>query len=92
MTELFRARCTQGTLVVTDDLIIIELGNGGSIRQQTMFRSSLTGVDSRMGVVSIFGMGGGTNLTFRSQSGEILRADLVKPSVAKEIVSALRKR
>lgn len=92
MTELIRTRCTQGYLVITEDLIIVELGKGGSIRQQTMFRSSLTDVASSLGVISVMGLGGGTNLAFKSQSGEVLHANLVKPSVAREIVSLLQKR
>lgn len=92
MAELFRTRCTEGMLVITDAEIRIELGKDGSIKQQTMFRDSLTDVASSLGVISVFGLGGGTNLAFKSQSGEVLHAHLVKPSIAKEILSVVRKR
>lgn len=89
--ELLRTKCTQGTLIITDQAIIIELGKDGSVRQQTLLRSALTGVESKMGVISVFGMGGGTNLVFHGQGLERLHANLVKPSVAKEIVSLLQR-
>ena len=86
MQELIRTRCTQGWLVITDDYIRIELGK----RQQTLYRSSLVGVDSQPGAPSFFGKGGGTNLIFRGQGLDVLKADLVKPSVAQEIVGMLQ--
>lgn len=88
MPELFRSRCKQGTLIVTDQQIRVELGQ---LKQQSLSRSSLTGVDSNLAIPSLFGMGGGTNLTFHGQGGERLHADLVKPNIAREIVSLLNK-
>jgi hypothetical protein len=85
--ELFRTRCKQGTLIITDEYIRIELG---SLQQSTLYRSMLTGIDSQMGVPSLFGLGGGTNLVFHGQGAEILHADLVNPKVAKEIVGMLQ--
>jgi hypothetical protein len=85
MNEI-RTRCKQGTLIITDQQIRVELGQ---FRQQTLSRSALTGIDSKMGMISVFGMGGGTNLVFHGQGAERLHADLVKPSVAREIKSAL---
>jgi hypothetical protein len=41
-------------------------------------------------VMSIFGKGGGTNLAFRSQSGEVLHANMVNPGVANEIIALLQ--
>lgn len=87
MQELIRTRCTQGWLVITDDYIRIELGN---LRQQTLYRSSLVGVDSQRGAPSFFGKGGGVNIIFRGQGLDVLKADLVKPSVAQEIVGMLQ--
>ncbi|GHO88030.1 hypothetical protein [Dictyobacter formicarum] len=88
MADLIRTRCKQGTLIITDNQIKIELGQ---LRQQTLARSALTGVDSSMGVPSVFGLGGGTNLVFHGQGAERLHADLVKPNVAREIVNLLGK-
>jgi hypothetical protein len=85
MNEI-RTRCKQGTLIITDQQIRVELGQ---IRQQTLSRSALTGIDSTMGMISVFGMGGGTNLVFHGQGAERLHADLVKPNIAREIKSAL---
>lgn len=87
MNEI-RTRCKQGTLIITDTQIRVELGQ---LRQQTLARASLTGVDAVMAVPSVFGMGGGTNLVFHGQGAERLQADLVKPNVAREIVSLLGK-
>jgi hypothetical protein len=85
MSEI-RVRCKQGTLIVTDKHIRVELP---PFKQQTMSRSSVTGVDSSLGTPSIFGIGGTTNLVFHGQGGEILHAGLVKTNIAKEIISLL---
>lgn len=58
MSELVRIRCKQGTLIITDNQIRVELGQ---LKQQTLSRSALTGIDSQLAVPSVFGMGGGTS-------------------------------
>lgn len=83
---LIETRCKQGKLIITDQSIRIELGQ---LKQQSLLRSALTGIDAIMGAPSIFGMGGGTNLTFHGQGGDRLQADLVKPGIAQEIKSML---
>ena len=91
MAELIRTRCKQGKLIVTDEYIRVELTAGSwNINQQTIYRTSLTGIDSKMVLPAIFGMGGGTNLVFHGQGAERLHADLVKPKVAQEIISLLQ--
>lgn len=85
MNEI-RTRCKQGMLIITDQQIRIELGQ---LKQQSLSRAALTGVDAVMGAPSVFGLGGGTNLVFHGQGAERLQADLVKPNVAREIRSAL---
>lgn len=91
MAELIRTRCTQGTLIITEDYIRVELKVPitGS-KQQTILRSALTGIDSKVAVPSVLGMGGGTNLVFHGQGVERLHADLVKPKVAQEIIGLLQ--
>ena len=86
--ELFRVRCKQGQLIITDEYIRTELPF--SAQQHTLYRAALTGVDSQMAVPSVLGAGGSTNLVFHGQ-GEALRADLVNPKMAKEIVAALQR-
>lgn len=89
MQELIKTRCKQGQLVITDEYIRVELG-GPMHRQQTLYRSMLTGIDSNVAVPSMFGLGGGVNLVFHGQGIERLHADLVKPRVAQEIVGMLQ--
>lgn len=89
MQELIRTRCTQGHLVITEDYIRVELG-GPFPKQQTLYRSSLTGIDSNVAVPSVFGLGGGVNLVFHGQGIERLHANLVKRKVAQEIVGMLQ--
>ncbi len=90
MTELIRARCKQGHLIITESHIIIQLnGLGTTLREQRLSRSSLTSIDTKMAVPSVFGLGGGTNLAFHGQGGEVLRAELVPPKKAQEIVRVL---
>ncbi len=91
MQELIRTRCKQGQLVITDETITIELKLGGlQIKQQTLYRGSLVGIDSKLGAMSFFGLGGGINLVFRGQGADVLKADLVKPRVAQEILGMLQ--
>jgi len=89
MSQEIRTRCTQGWLIVTDEYIRVELG-GPLSRQHTLYRSSLTGVDSKTAVPSLFGLGGGVNLVFHGQGAERLEADLVKPKMAQEIIGMLQ--
>jgi hypothetical protein len=83
-----RVRCKQGLLTVTDRQIRVELGQ---LKQQSMLRDSVTGVDSAMATPSLFGIGGTTNLIFHGTGGERLHAGFVKTNIAKEIVSLLNK-
>jgi len=84
MSEI-RTRCTQGKLIVNDQYIRIELGQ---LKQQTLLRSALTAIDSKMAFPSIFGFGA-TNLIFHGQGVERLQANFVKTSVARDIKSML---
>lgn len=86
MSELIRTGCTQGKLIITEDSIRIELG---TLKQESLARSALTGIEARAGYPSIFGFGGGTNLVFHGQGGERLHANLVRPNIAREIKSML---
>jgi hypothetical protein len=81
MSEI-RTRCAQGTLIVTNESIRIELGK---LRQQSLARSALTGIESGMAAPSVFGLGGGTNLIFHGKGGERLQANFVNPGKAEEI-------
>jgi hypothetical protein len=92
MAELFNTRCTQGKLIITETMIIVELGKEGSLKQHTLARSALTGIDSKQVVPAIFGKGGGVNLVFRGQGMDRVQADLVNPGIAKEIVKTLQGR
>jgi hypothetical protein len=89
MSNIIETRCTQGKLIVTDEFVRVQLG-GPFSRQQTLYRSSLTGVDAHVGVPSVFGLGGGTNLVFHGQGAERLHANMVKKKVAQEIVGMLQ--
>ena len=84
--ELIRARCTQGKLVITDQAIRVELFR---LQSQTIARMALVGIDYKLAVPSLFGLGGGANLVFHGQGGERLHANLVKPKIAKQIMRML---
>lgn len=88
--EFVRARCTQGKLIVTNKKIAIELTSFSKvIKSQTLLRSSLTGIDSKLAVPSVFGMGGGMNLTFYGKGREKLKAELVPLKEAQAILGML---
>lgn len=81
MSEILRTRCKQGKLI-----IIVELGN---LRSETMLRSAFVGLDSKMAVPSVLGLGGGTNLIFHGQGNQDIHADLVPPKEAEKIQALL---
>jgi hypothetical protein len=86
MSELITARCTQGKLILTENTVRIELGD---LSQQSLARASITGVDYKLAVPSVMGLGGGANLVFRGQGGQCLHANLVRPKMAKQIMRML---
>ena len=88
--ELFKIRCKQGKSIITEDYIRIELP--GQLKQQTMLRTGLVGVDSKVTVFPFFGLTkGASTLVFRGQGLDNLRADLVATPIAREIVALLQK-
>jgi hypothetical protein len=87
VSELIRARCTQGKLVVTTQSVRVE--QPYQLQSQTMARASIASVDYKLAVSSLFGLGGGANLVFHGQGGERLHANLVNPKVAKQIIRLL---
>lgn len=93
MAELFNVRCAQGRLIITDQAIIIELGKGGSIRQQTLAKSACTGVESKRTMMPFFGLTkGASTLIFHGQGLERLQADMVETPTANAIVALLQGR
>jgi hypothetical protein len=88
--ELIRARCIQGKLIITNKKIAIELtAFGNVVKSQTLLRTSLTSIDSKLVMPSLFGQGGGTNLAFHGKGRELLKAELVPPGKAQEILALL---
>jgi hypothetical protein len=83
--ELIRTRCAQGALIITDEYIRVQLG-GIMGRQRTLYRASMTGIDSCIVAPSIFGRGGGMSLTFHGTGAERLEAGYVGMKDAQEIV------
>ncbi len=89
MAELFRTRCSQGFLVITEDFIRVELAQ---LRQQTLYRQSLTGVDLKVTVqpIKLLGMKGAATLVFHGGM-EVFRVDMVSLPIAREIVGLLQR-
>ena len=86
MAVFIRIRCLQGTLVITDQSIWIERGR---LKQQSLARSSLTGIDSTVSIPPLLGYGGATDLVFHGQGGERLEASMMTTSKAQEVKSLL---
>jgi hypothetical protein len=88
--ELIRTRCSQGTLLITNKKIAIELTAFGNVlKSQILLRTSLTSIDSKLAVPSVLGQGGGINLTFHGKGKELLKAELVPLKKAQEILALL---
>jgi hypothetical protein len=86
MATEIKTRCTQGQLVVNELMITVGLGN---VQSQSMPRSMLTSLDSKMVVPSIFGFGGGVNLVFHGQGTTTVLAGSVKMKDANAIKKLL---
>jgi hypothetical protein len=86
MYELVSTRCTGGKLILTDTMISVELGQ---LRSQTMSREAFSSLDYKLAAPSVFGLGGGINLTFHGKGGEKLHANMVKPVIADKIRTLL---
>lgn len=90
MSEIFNVRCQQGKLIITETMIQIQRPAG--MGQQTILRSGLVGVDSKVTVMPFFKLTkGASTLVFRGQGLDVLQADLVPTPTAKEIVALLQK-
>jgi hypothetical protein len=61
----------------------------GRLRQQVLTRGSLTGINYKQMIPSLFGWGGAATLIFHGQGAERLQVDLVKPKIAQEIMKLL---
>lgn len=83
--EIIKTRCKQGSLSVTENMIKIGLWG----REQSMSRSALTGIDYKLVMMSLFGLGGAATLTFHGQGGERMVASFVNPRKAKEVMRML---
>jgi len=71
---------------VNDTQIKVELGE---MQSHTMPRSMLTGIESKMAVPALFGLGGGVNLTFHGQGTTVIEAGYVKTKDANAIKKLL---
>jgi hypothetical protein len=83
---MIRTRCTDGWLVLSDHMISIE----GPRINQSLSRADITNVATRLQVPSVFGFGGGVELTVYEKGGNHLKARMVNPKQAKRIIQALR--
>jgi len=73
-------RCSRGRLIITETIIIVEFKFPGVLtRTDTIFRSSLVGIDKRDVVPAVFGHGGGSTMKFLDSGGQTLDAGLVAP-------------
>lgn len=71
MTELLRARCKQGKLIITDEAITIELPSFSKTRRSETIERPIVALDTEVISPAIFGKGGGANLTFTTTTAEL---------------------
>lgn len=83
--ELIKVRCHQGHITVTDNMV--KMGLWG--QERSLSRAAITGVDYKLVMMSLFGLGGAATLTIHGQGGERMVATFVPPSKAKEIMRIL---
>ncbi len=80
--ELIRTRCAQGTLIITDTAIIIELSVLGTGHRDVLMRTALTGVDVKKVMFTA------ATITFQGQ-GKTMQATMVKAKEAERIQALL---
>ncbi len=76
MTELLRARCKQGKLIITGEAITIELPSFGKTRRSETIERPIMTLNTKVTSPAVFGKGGGANLTFTTTTA-VLEADWV---------------
>lgn len=86
MTELFKARCTGGFLVVYDDRVALEMRTlMGTIKSNSLFYKNITGVEIQGVLMPIpFIWGGMGNLKVFSLGAQVIEAKLLKTPEAKK--------
>jgi len=83
---LIETTCSKGKLIITDTLIKVKFGD---ISEQTMLRSSLVGIDSKVTFRSLLGKPRAMRLIFRGQGTESIEVGMVPVEAAKQIVALL---
>lgn len=84
--NIIKTRCTQGWLILDEQGLHIE----GPRVNQSLSRGLITNYRTRQEVPSIFGMGGGVELTVQERGGNTLQANMVKPKDAEKIIAELQ--
>jgi hypothetical protein len=88
MSELIRAKCNTGHIVITENAIRFETNLFGK-GQKSLSRSMLTGVQMKA-YPKLLGLGGKyADLTFYGQGSEVVVVQVVKVDEAKRIVELL---
>ena len=85
MAELMRVQTGSGKLIVTEDAITLEFGR----KARSIRRASVSGIDHKQTVQSIFGRGGAMTLVFHSTGGEDLEARMVPLKEAQKLLDLL---
>lgn len=88
MTELLRCQCSKGHLIITESSITVT--QLGGMNPRMLFRSALTGIDTKWVIFSFFGLLPSHSLTFRGMGNERLHAGLVRKKNARRIVKLLK--
>lgn len=92
MAEVLRAQTGQGKLVITEEMVTLEVpAVVGGGKSRSMARAAIVSVDERVTVPSVLGMGGMMRIILRDAGGNALELDRVPAKVAKQVLALLRK-
>ena len=88
MSTLLSVSTGSGKLTITEQSVVLDIPGGRKSEQ--MARTLITSVDAHKLMPSLFGMGGGSDITIHTSDGRKLTLRFVKPKDADAILRLLR--
>lgn len=92
MAELLRIQTGSGVLIVTETSVTLErpsLAFGGR-KPQTIMRSAITSVDSKVTIPAVLGRGGAMRIVLHGQGSDVMEINGVPLKAAEQLLSLLR--
>lgn len=88
MSTLYEARTGSGKVTITESSVTIDAPGGR--KSETVPRAAIARIDAKTVMASLFGIGGGRELTIHTNDGRKVVIRLIKPKDAAAMLALLR--